>query len=72
MGNKVFYKTTIFIDEQEVTIMPTETFDCLIIECREMDGVTHSPRIYLNEDEMELLIVKMKDMMQYIKPSSKP
>lgn len=64
--NKVWHKTVIPTEEQEVGIYPTETFDGIIIEAMEMDGITSSNRIYLNKDEMNLLIIKMQDMMSYI------
>jgi hypothetical protein len=66
MANKVWHKTVISTEEQDVEIYPTETFDGIIVETRELDGKTGSPRLYLNEDEMELLIIKMREMMDYI------
>lgn len=54
MGKKISYKVIIYTYEQEVTICPAVTFDGVIIECKEMNGTTTSPRMYLNEDEMEL------------------
>jgi len=32
-----------------------------------LDDKTYSPRLYLTEDEMELLISKMREMMEYVK-----
>jgi len=66
MANKVWHKTVISTEEQDVEIYPTETFDGIIVETRELDGKTGSPRLYLNEDEMELLILKMREMMSYV------
>lgn len=66
MANKVWHKTVISTEEQNVEIYPTETFDGIIVETRELDGKTGSPRLYLNEDEMELLILKMREMMSYV------
>jgi hypothetical protein len=66
MANKVWHKTVISTEEQDVAIYPTETFDGIIVETRELDGKTGSPRLYLNKDEMELLIIKMREMMDYI------
>jgi len=54
-------------EEQNVEVYPNETFDCIIVETKELDDKTGSPRLYLNEDEMELLIAKMREMIQYIK-----
>jgi hypothetical protein len=66
MKNKVWHKVTISIEEQEVGVYPTETFDGIIVETKELDG-SGSPRMYLNIDEMEVLISKMREMMEYVK-----
>jgi len=66
MKNKVWHKVSISIEEQEVGVYPTETFDGIIVETKELDG-SGSPRMYLNIDEMELLISKMREMMEYVK-----
>ena len=66
MKNKVWHKVTIATEEQEVEIFPTETFDGIIVETKELDG-RGSPRLYLNKDEMEFLITKMQEMMKYVK-----
>ncbi len=65
MKNKVWHKAVIATDEQEVSVYPTETFHGIIVETKELDG-KESSRMYLNKDEMELLIVKMRHMMEYI------
>ena len=67
MKNKVWHRVTISTDEQNVEVYPTEAFDGIIVETKEMDGKTQSPRMYLNEDEVELLILKMREMMNYVK-----
>jgi len=67
MKNKVWHKVTIATEEQNVGIYPTETFDGIIVEAKELDDKTESPRLYLNKDEMELLILKMREMMEYVK-----
>ena len=67
MENKVWHKMVIATEEQNVEVYPNETFDCIIVETKELDDKTGSPRLYLNEDEMELLIAKMREMIQYIK-----
>lgn len=67
MENKVWHKVTIATEEQNVEVYPTETFDGIIIETKELDDKTGSPRLYLSEKEMELLILKMREMMTYIK-----
>jgi len=67
MKNKVWIKTTIATEEQNVEIYPTEMYDGIIVETKEMDDKTLNGRMYLNEDEMEMLIFKMKEMMNYVK-----
>ncbi len=67
MKNKVWHKVVIATEEQYVEIYPTETFDGIIVETKERDDKTESPRMYLNIDEMELLIEKMRQMMDYVK-----
>lgn len=65
MANKVWYKLVIATEEQDVTVRPTDEKDGIIVETKEPDG-TVSPRLYLNRDEMECLIAKMKEMMDYV------
>jgi hypothetical protein len=67
MKNKVWHKVTIATEEQNVEVYPTNTFDGIIVEAKELDDKTESPRLYLNKDEMELLILKMREMMEYVK-----
>jgi hypothetical protein len=67
MKNKVWHKVTIATEEQNVEIYPTETFDGIIVGAKKLDNKTESPRLYLNKDEMELLILKMREMMEYVK-----
>ena len=64
MANKVWYKVVIATEEQDVTIRPTDQNDGIIVETKEPDG-TGSPKLYLNRDEMMLLIAKMVEMMDY-------
>ena len=71
MKNKVWYKVTISTEEQDVSIYPTKGFDGIIVETKEMDDTTQSPRMYLNENEMEVLISKMREMMNYVKGGDK-
>ena len=67
MKNKVWYKSVIATEDQNVEIFPTEGFDGIIIQTRELDDKTYSPRLYLNEEEMQMLIIKMQEMMGYVK-----
>ena len=66
MKNKVWYKIEIATEEQNVAIYPTETYDGIIVETKELSNKT-SPRLYLNKEEMELLIERMIEMMKYVK-----
>ena len=66
MKNKVWHKVEISTEEQNVSVYPTEEYDGIIVETNELDG-TNSPRMYLNIDEMEVLISKMREMMEYVK-----
>lgn len=66
MNNKVWHKTLIATEEQNVEIYPTDTFDGIIVETKELDDKTGNSRLYLSKDEMELLIIKMQEMMKYV------
>jgi hypothetical protein len=66
MENKVWHKVSIATDEQNVDVYPSESFDCLIIETKELDDKTGNSKLYLSKTEMELLIIKMTEMMNYI------
>ena len=66
MKDKVWYKTVIATEEQNVQIYPTEGFDGIIIETKELDDKTLNGRLYLNKDEMNFLIIKMQEMMKYV------
>jgi hypothetical protein len=65
MTNKIWHKVEIATEDQNVSIYPTEGFNGLVIEAKEMND-SPSPRLYLNRNEMELLILKMKEMMDYV------
>ena len=67
MNNKVWHKVQIVTYNQSILIYPNGTFDGIIVETKERNDKTESPRMYLNIDEMELLIVKMQEMMKYVK-----
>jgi hypothetical protein len=67
MKNKVWYKIEIATEGQNVSIYPSETYDGIIVETKELDDKTGSPRLYLNKNEMELLIERMIEMMKYVK-----
>lgn len=68
MKNKTWYETTIQTEEQNVTIYPTEDHNGIIVETKELgDKPGSSSRLYLNKEEMNLLIIKMSEMMEYVK-----
>ena len=54
MKNKVWTKTVISTQEQNVEIFPTEEFDGIIVETKELDDKTLNGRLYLNKVEMEV------------------
>ena len=66
MKNKVWNKTVIATEDQNVEIYPTEMFDGIIVETRELDDKTLNGRLYLSKNEMELMIIKMQEMMKYV------
>jgi hypothetical protein len=66
MENKIWHKIEITTEEQTVEVYPTDGFNGIVIETKELDG-KGSPRLYLNKDEMEFLILKMQEMMLYVK-----
>jgi len=67
MANKVWHKIVIATEEQNVEIRPADGYGGIVVETKELDDKTESPRMYLNEDEMEMLILKMREMMNYVK-----
>jgi hypothetical protein len=66
MKNKIWNKTVIATEDQNVEIYPTEMFDGIIVETRELDDKTLNGRLYLSKNEMELMIIKMQEMMKYV------
>ena len=67
MKNKVWHQTVIATEEQNVSIYPTEDYEGIIVETKDLDDKTSNGELYLNKDEMELLIQKMVEMMNYVK-----
>lgn len=67
IADKVWHKVVIATEEQNVEIYPNEGFDGIIVETKELDDKTSSPKLYLSEKEMEFLILKMREAMSYIK-----
>jgi hypothetical protein len=66
MKNKVWNKVVIATEEQNVEIYPMETYNGIVVETKELDDPAGNSRLYLNKDEMELLIIKMQEMMKYV------
>jgi len=66
MYKRVWTKTILSTESQNVGIYPMEEFDGIIIETKELDDKTPNSRLYLNKDEMEVLIIKMQEMMKYV------
>jgi hypothetical protein len=66
MSGKVWYKTEISLNaDQNVEIYPDEGYGGIVIKGKEIES-TDSYRIYLNRAEMELLISKMREMMDHV------
>ena len=66
MKNKIWNKTVILTEGQNVEIYPNEGFDGIIVETKNLDDKTLNGMMYLNRNEMELLIIKMQEMMKYV------
>ena len=66
MKNKIWNKTVISTEEQNIEIYPTEIFDGIIVEVYDVHDKTFKNRLYLSKDEMELMIIKMQEMMKYV------
>ena len=66
MKNKIWNKSVIATEEQNVEIYPTEIFDGIIVEVYDVHDKTFKNRLYLNKDEMEIMIIKMQEMMKYV------
>ena len=64
MEDKIWHKVTIHLDDQNVSVYPTDIFNGIIVEGEELDG-SAKYRIYLNQKQMEFLILKMREVMDY-------
>lgn len=65
MANKIWYKVQVSLEsQQDVSVYPDEGFDGIVVETVEIDDKTKH-RIYLNKEEMEMLIAKMQEVMNY-------
>lgn len=65
MAEKVWYKTEISLSaDQSVEIYPDDGYDGIVVKGKEIHS-KDSYRIYLNRNEMEFVIAKMKEMMDF-------
>lgn len=64
MEDKIWHKVTIDLDDQTVSVYPTDIFNGIIVEGDDLDGSTKY-RFYLNQKQMEFLILKMREVMDY-------
>ena len=65
MADKVWYKVEISLSaDQSVEIYPDDGYDGIVVKGKEIES-KDSYRIYLNRNEMELLIAKMREMMDF-------
>lgn len=69
MKDKVYYTAELHVSDEgrDIVISPSEGYTGIILGIRESDEQKIYPNVYLNETEMELLIDKMRDMMNYVK-----
>ena len=67
MKKKVLISTEISTDsEQDIRVQPTPEFDGITIEFKEADAPLYKGNtLYLDRDTMEILILKMRETMDY-------
>lgn len=65
MADKICYKTEILLSaEQNVEIYPSSGYNGIVIKGKDVH-TNESYRIYLDRNEMEFVIVKMREMMDF-------
>ena len=65
MAENLWYKTEISLESnQEVRIYPDDGYDGIVVESVVLDNNTRCP-IYLSKQEMEFVIAKMREMMDF-------
>lgn len=65
MAEKVWYKTEISLRaEQNIEIYPDEGYDGIVVKGKDIH-TNNSYHIYLDRNEMEFVIAKMKEMMDF-------
>jgi hypothetical protein len=62
---KIWIKTTMVVEDQNIEIFPTETFDGIIIEPKESDD-TPAYNLCITKGSMKLFIEQMQSMMDYV------
>ena len=66
MKKKIWNKTVIASEVQDIQIYPTPEYDGIIVEIKEIGNNTPMSIMHLDKDEMELFIIKMQEMMHYV------
>lgn len=64
--SKIYKKITIVTEEQNVSVMPTEEQDGIIIETVELDHKTLNGRTYLTKDEAIALMNSIQEMINHL------
>lgn len=67
MENKIMHSIIVYMQERNVEICPSEDFDGIVINIKNDDDDALKDSLYLDEQEMEFLIAKMKEVMVYVK-----
>lgn len=65
MKSKIWHKVTISNESQDLEVYPDEEFEGIILRIREADK-SKDLRVYLSAEEMEFLILKLREMMNYV------
>ena len=63
---KPFIKTTICLEEQEVSVMPDDDRQSIVIETKNVAYEQLNGRLYLTKTEAEALIEKIQEMIKYL------
>jgi hypothetical protein len=68
MKKKIWNKTVIASEVQDIQIYPTPEYDGIIVEIVQVGNksLMSMSIMHLDKDEMEFLIIKMQEMMEYV------
>ena len=68
MKKKIWNKTVIASEVQDIQIYPTPEYDGIIVEIVEVGhkSLMSMSIMHLDKDEMEFFIIKMQEMMKYV------